>query len=298
MKTFKQLFAEGANSDTKNDGAEYKVFFAAALKKFGVSSPSELKGEDEKKFYDYIDANWEADDEQPESMSSYGKKKKMKEDEQDEELSMYQKYVKGKKKESMSSYGKDKKKKMTDEEMSGKKKMKMKEDEQDESMSSYGKKKKKLMSSYGKMKKMKDEEMSGKKKVAPPGFHYMDNGELMADDEMKKKESMSGKKKVAPPGFHYMDNGKLMADDEMNNKESMSSYGKKKKMKDEDVEEAMNGSQASWVVTVKQNHNGLKVKDSVEVVARGTTEALKKAAKKLGVPDAWKHTGVLDVKKA
>ena len=232
MKTFKQLFAEGANSDTKNDGEEYKVFFAAALKKFGVSSPSELKGEDEKKFYDYIDANWEADDEQPESMSSYGKKKK------------------------------------------------------------------KLMSSYGKMKKMKDEEMSGKKKVAPPGFHYMDNGELMADDEMKKKESMSGKKKVAPPGFHYMDNGKLMADDEMNNKESMSSYGKKKKMKDEDVEEAMNGSQASWVVTVKQNHNGLKVKDSVEVVARGTTEALKKAAKKLGVPDAWKHTGVLDVKKA
>ena len=267
MKTFKQLFAEGANSDTKNDGAEYKVFFAAALKKFGVSSPSELKGEDEKKFYDYIDANWEADDEQDESMSSYGKKKKMKEDEQDEEMSMYQKYVKGKKKESMSSYGKDKKKKMTDEEMSGKKKMKMKEDEQDESKSSYGMKKKKLMASYGKMKKMKDEEMSGKKKVAPPGFHYMDNGELMADDEMKKKESMS-------------------------------SYGKKKKMKDEDVEEAMNGSQASWVVTVKQNYNGLKVKDSVEVVARGTTEALKKAAKKLGVPDAWKHTGVLDVKKA
>lgn len=219
MKTFKQLFAEGANSDTKNDGEEYKVFFAAALKKFGVSSPSELKGEDEKKFYDYIDANWEADDEQDESMSSYGKKKKMK------------------------------------------------EDEQDESKSSYGMKKKKLMASYGKMKKMKDEEMSGKKKVAPPGFHYMDNGELMADDEMKKKESMS-------------------------------SYGKKKKMKDEDVEEAMNGSQASWVVTVKQNYNGLKVKDSVEVVARGTTEALKKAAKKLGVPDAWKHTGVLDVKKA
>tara|TARA_R110000772_G_scaffold2041_7_gene6933 strand:+ start:1495 stop:2085 length:591 start_codon:yes stop_codon:yes gene_type:complete len=78
MKTFKQLFAEGAKSDTKNDGAEYKAFFAAALKKFGVSSPGELKGEDEKKFYDYIDANWEADDEQDESWHS-GKKKKMKE---------------------------------------------------------------------------------------------------------------------------------------------------------------------------------------------------------------------------
>ena len=186
MKTFKQLFAEGAKSDTKNDGAEYKAFFAAALKKFGVSSPGELKGDDEKKFYDYIDANWEADDEQDESWHSGSKKKKMKEGEQDEEMSMYQKYVKGKKK---------------------------KEDvSQDEEMSMYQK--------YGK--------------------------------------------------------------------------GKKKK---EDVEEAKSGAQANWVVTVKQNHNGLKAKDSVQVVAQNTSGALKKAAKKLGVPDAWKHTGVLDVKK-
>ena len=79
MKTFKQLIAEGANSDTENDGAEYKAFFAKALKKFGVSSQGDLKGDDKKKFYDYIDANWEGDDEK------------------DEEMTMYQKYGKGKK---------------------------------------------------------------------------------------------------------------------------------------------------------------------------------------------------------
>ena len=90
MKTFKQLFAEGAKSDTKNDGAEYKAFFAAALKKFGVSSPGELKGEDEKKFYDYIDANWNSDDE----AGKDGKKDKPKTD-TDEGLN--------------ASYGKDKK---------------------------------------------------------------------------------------------------------------------------------------------------------------------------------------------
>ena len=127
MKTFKQLIAEGANSDTENDGAEYKAFFAKALKKFGVSSQGDLKGDDKKKFYDYIDANWEGDDE-----------------------------------------------------------------------------------------------------------------------------------------------------------------------KDESVSEA---AQDKWTITVKQKFNGLKLKDSVEVVARGTTEALKKGAKKLGVPEAWKHAGVLDVKK-
>jgi hypothetical protein len=33
------------------------------LKKFGVSSPTELKGDKEKEFYDYVDKNWEAEDE-------------------------------------------------------------------------------------------------------------------------------------------------------------------------------------------------------------------------------------------
>ena len=76
MKTFKQVIKmnEGADSDTEGDGAEYKAFFAKALKKFGVSSPGELKGDDEKKFYDYIDANWKADDEKPESYMNEGMK--------------------------------------------------------------------------------------------------------------------------------------------------------------------------------------------------------------------------------
>ena len=37
---------------------EYKDFFAKAMKKFGISSPSELSGDKEKEFYDYIDKNW------------------------------------------------------------------------------------------------------------------------------------------------------------------------------------------------------------------------------------------------
>jgi hypothetical protein len=63
------------------------------------------------------------------------------------------------------------------------------------------------------------------------------------------------------------------------------------------INQIREASQAKWVITVKQKFNGLKLKDSVEVVARGTTEALKKGAKKLGVPEAWKHAGVLDVNK-
>ena len=43
--------------------AEYKAFFDGALKKFGVTSPQELESGKKKEFYDYIDANWNSDDE-------------------------------------------------------------------------------------------------------------------------------------------------------------------------------------------------------------------------------------------
>jgi hypothetical protein len=46
---------------------EYQKFFKSALKKFGVSSPSELDGEKEKEFYDYVDKNWKGKDEKPEA---------------------------------------------------------------------------------------------------------------------------------------------------------------------------------------------------------------------------------------
>ena len=41
----------------------YKAFFQKAMKKFGVSSPDELKPEDEKDFYNYVDRNYKAKNE-------------------------------------------------------------------------------------------------------------------------------------------------------------------------------------------------------------------------------------------
>tara|TARA_B100000780_G_scaffold243956_1_gene187386 strand:- start:2348 stop:3451 length:1104 start_codon:yes stop_codon:yes gene_type:complete len=49
---------------------EYQKFFNATMKKFGVKSPSELKGDDKKKFYDAIDAGWEGDNEKKESFEA------------------------------------------------------------------------------------------------------------------------------------------------------------------------------------------------------------------------------------
>ena len=56
--------------------AEYKKFFDATLKKFGVTSPDELSGEKKKEFFNYIDKNYKAKDEGV-YMASYDKKKKM-----------------------------------------------------------------------------------------------------------------------------------------------------------------------------------------------------------------------------
>lgn len=47
---------------------KYQAFFAKALKKFGVKSPSELEGDKKKEFFDYVDANYEADKEADESV--------------------------------------------------------------------------------------------------------------------------------------------------------------------------------------------------------------------------------------
>ena len=58
-----------ASQDTPKDEAAgdkkaYQAFFDAKLKKYGVKSPDELSGEDKKKFYDEIDAEWEGDNEE------------------------------------------------------------------------------------------------------------------------------------------------------------------------------------------------------------------------------------------
>ena len=46
----------------EDDKSAYQKFFKAALKKFGVSSPAELKGDKEKEFYNYIEKNWTKDE--------------------------------------------------------------------------------------------------------------------------------------------------------------------------------------------------------------------------------------------
>ena len=57
-------------AEASGDKEAYKKFFDAALKKFKVSSPAELKGDDKKKFFDYIDKNWDADNEKAEGAMS------------------------------------------------------------------------------------------------------------------------------------------------------------------------------------------------------------------------------------
>jgi len=56
--------------EASGDKEAYKKFFDAALKKFKVSSPADLEGDQKKKFYDYIDAGWEGDNEKAESAMS------------------------------------------------------------------------------------------------------------------------------------------------------------------------------------------------------------------------------------
>ena len=46
------------------EDTEFEQFFRDALKKFGVSTPAQFKTkEQKKKFFDYVDANWKAEDE-------------------------------------------------------------------------------------------------------------------------------------------------------------------------------------------------------------------------------------------
>lgn len=70
-ETARQIMAgesvEESVNEATGDKEAYQKFFNKTLKKYGVKSPSELKGDDEKKFYDEIDAGWKGDDEKKES---------------------------------------------------------------------------------------------------------------------------------------------------------------------------------------------------------------------------------------
>ena len=50
-------------TEETGDKDEYQKFFRGALKKFGVSEPDELPDDKKKEFYNYVDANWEGDNE-------------------------------------------------------------------------------------------------------------------------------------------------------------------------------------------------------------------------------------------
>ena len=63
IKDKEKMFPK-SKKEASGDKEEYQKFFNAAMKKFGVKSPAELKGDKEKEFYNYIDKNWKGDHEE------------------------------------------------------------------------------------------------------------------------------------------------------------------------------------------------------------------------------------------
>ena len=55
--------------EASGDKNKYQKFFKSALKKFGVKSPAELKGEKKKEFFDYVDKNYVGDHEESKSVN-------------------------------------------------------------------------------------------------------------------------------------------------------------------------------------------------------------------------------------
>ena len=84
-------------NEKEGDKEAYQKFFQKALKKFGVNSPSELKGDKEKEFYDYVDKNWTGDHEESKKVNEWkslkgetarrvqGGDKRLKEDEKEDD---------------------------------------------------------------------------------------------------------------------------------------------------------------------------------------------------------------------
>ena len=69
MKTISQIREASGGKEA------YQKFFNSLLKKFGVSSPSELKGDKKKEFFDAIDKGWDGDNEKAESVKEASKLK-------------------------------------------------------------------------------------------------------------------------------------------------------------------------------------------------------------------------------
>ena len=61
----KEKVASDFGRDISEGDSAYDAFFKKAMKKFGISSPADLKGEEEKKkFFNYIDKNFKASNEE------------------------------------------------------------------------------------------------------------------------------------------------------------------------------------------------------------------------------------------
>jgi hypothetical protein len=88
-----------ASKSVLEGSAEYKKFFDGALKKFGVNSPADFKSDEEKKkFFDYVDKNYDAKNEGtlPPALQKAIDKKKGKEDDKevDEGATPSKKFIK------------------------------------------------------------------------------------------------------------------------------------------------------------------------------------------------------------
>ena len=84
-----------ASKKVVESSAAYKKFFAGALKKFGVTSPAELKDDKKKEFFAYVEDNWNSEDEEgedgaksegtlPPALQKHIDKKKGKEDDSED----------------------------------------------------------------------------------------------------------------------------------------------------------------------------------------------------------------------
>ena len=65
----KDVVAKNLAKNIDEEKNDYEEFFEKAMKKFGISSPADLKTDEKKKeFFNYIDKNYKADNEEDEEM--------------------------------------------------------------------------------------------------------------------------------------------------------------------------------------------------------------------------------------
>ena len=76
IKNIKESKEDMDEAEMSAKQAAYRKVFDAAMKKFGVKSPAELKGDKKKQFFDYVDANYDAEGEVEEGVGDFFNKAK------------------------------------------------------------------------------------------------------------------------------------------------------------------------------------------------------------------------------